>query len=92
MTSYGMVHRVALIQIDVLKERIASIIRLQRISELGTTLAATSNRNKLLVTANVVPSSLILVTLMMQAILYPSHRFLQESNRVISQKTAFYSE
>jgi hypothetical protein len=38
-----------------------------RISELGT-LAVTNNRRQLLVTANVVPSSLILVTLMMEAL------------------------
>jgi hypothetical protein len=54
---------------------IASIIRVTRIGELRTTLAVTSNRralrrnteaNRLLVTAIVVSSSLILVTLMME--------------------------
>jgi hypothetical protein len=39
-----------------------------RIGELGTTLAVTSNRGTLLVTASVVPSSHILVTLMMEAL------------------------
>jgi hypothetical protein len=64
---------------DVSDERISSIIRLRRISELGT-LAVTNNvcalrRNtllgvlRLLVTANAVPSSLILYTLIMEAIL-----------------------
>jgi hypothetical protein len=63
------------VRTDVSEERIASIIRVTRISELETTLVATSNRNTLhtiilrsllllLVTANAVPSSLILVTRM----------------------------
>jgi hypothetical protein len=39
--------RVALVRTDVSEERIASIIRLIRISELGTTIAVTSNRNTL---------------------------------------------
>jgi hypothetical protein len=68
---------VALVRTDVSEEHIASIIRVTRISELGTTLAATSNRNTLrrntnvlllLIIANVVPSSPILVTLMMEEI------------------------
>jgi hypothetical protein len=46
----------------------ASIIRVTRIDELGTTLAVNSNRRRLLVTANVVPSSPILVTLIMEAV------------------------
>jgi hypothetical protein len=61
---------VALVRTYVSVERIASIIRVRRIDELGTTLAVTSNRSsvrRLLVNANV-PSSLIL-TLMMEAIL-----------------------
>jgi hypothetical protein len=68
-----MLRREALVTIDVSEERIVSIIRVTRIGELGTTLAATSNRRflrsvrRLLVTANV-PSSPILVTLMMEAI------------------------
>jgi hypothetical protein len=69
-----MVRRVDLVRTDVSKERIASIIRVTRIGELGTTLAVTNNRNcvflcsvlRLLVTANGVPSSPILVTLMME--------------------------
>jgi branched-subunit amino acid permease len=62
---------------DVSEELSASFIRVTRIAELGTTLAVTSNRHKLrrntserwlLVTASVVPSSLILVTLMKEAL------------------------
>jgi hypothetical protein len=49
----------ALVRTDVSEERSAAIIRVTRISELGTTLAITSN---------VVTSSLILVTLMMEAL------------------------
>jgi hypothetical protein len=48
------------------RERI-SIIRVTRVGELGTTLAVTSNGSTL-VTANAVPSSWILITLMMQTI------------------------
>jgi hypothetical protein len=57
-------------------ETSASIIRVTRFGELGTTLAVTSNRRtkflrsvrRLLVTASVVPSSPILVTLMKEAL------------------------
>jgi hypothetical protein len=67
---------VALVRTDVSEERIATIIRALRIGELGTTLAVTSNRSaakkyyalRLLVTADVVPSSQILDALMMVAI------------------------
>jgi hypothetical protein len=51
MASYGMLRRVALVRTDVSEERTASIIRMTRIGELGTTLAATS----------VVPSSPIVI-------------------------------
>jgi hypothetical protein len=75
-----MLRRVALVRTDVSKERSASFIRMTRIGELGTTLAVTSNRRtlflaillhsgrRLLVTANVVPTSPILATLMMEAL------------------------
>jgi hypothetical protein len=43
MSSYGMLHRVALVRTDVSEELSASIIRVTRINELGTTLALTSN-------------------------------------------------
>jgi hypothetical protein len=59
--------RVALIITDITEERIASFIRATRIYGLETTLSITSNRSKLRA-ANVVPSSPILVTLMMEAI------------------------
>jgi hypothetical protein len=47
MASSGMVRRVAIGRTDVSEERIASIIRITQIRELGTTLAATSNRSTL---------------------------------------------
>jgi hypothetical protein len=72
MPSSGMWRHVALVRTNVSEERIAFIIRMTRIGELGTTLAITRKflRNvlRLLVTDNVVPSSPILVTLMMKAI------------------------
>jgi hypothetical protein len=68
----GMLRHVALVRTEVSEERIASIIRMTRIGELRTTLAVPSNRNTLrrnnilVVIANI-PSSPILVTLMMEA-------------------------
>jgi hypothetical protein len=47
MPSRGMLRRVALARTDVSEEHIASIIRVKGISELGTTLAVTSNRRTL---------------------------------------------
>jgi hypothetical protein len=47
MKSSGMLRRVHLVRIDVSEERIASIIRVTRIGELGTTLALSSKRNNL---------------------------------------------
>jgi hypothetical protein len=44
MASSGMLRRVALVRTHVSEELSASIIRVTRIGELGTTLAVTSNR------------------------------------------------
>jgi hypothetical protein len=80
MVSSGMLHRVALVRTDVSEELSASFIRVTRIDELRTTIAVTSNWRtllhlvflrsmcQLLVTASVVPSSPILVTLMKEAL------------------------
>jgi hypothetical protein len=80
MASSGMLRCVALVRTDFSEERSASIIRVTTIVELGRTLAVTSNRRtllalyffagvrRLLVTANVVPSSPILVTLIKEAL------------------------
>jgi hypothetical protein len=67
----GMLSRVALVRRDVSEECSVSIISVTSIGELGTKLTVTSNRPKLrrlLVTANVVPSVLIFVNFMMQAL------------------------
>jgi hypothetical protein len=61
------VHRVALVRSEVSEERSASIIRVTRTGELGTTLAV-SSVCRLILMANVVPSSPIVVTLMMEAL------------------------
>jgi hypothetical protein len=68
---------VALVRTDVSEECITSIrVFLRRVLQL-------------LVTANVFLSSPILVTLMMEAILFVKRRFLQELHGVTSRKTAF---
>jgi hypothetical protein len=84
-----MLRPVALIRTDVSEELSASIIRVRRIGELGTTLAVTSNRivHRLLVTANVVPSSPIVDTLMMEAL---SSSETSEPHGVTSQKTVMF--
>jgi hypothetical protein len=66
MASSGMLHRVTLVIADVSEEHSPSIIRLTRIGELG--IAFLRNVRRLLVTANVVPSSSILVTVIMDAL------------------------
>jgi hypothetical protein len=74
-----MLRRVALVRTDVSEEHSSSVIRVTRIVELGIVLAVTSNRStlhlvffrsvrRLLVTHNVVPSTTILVALMMEAL------------------------
>jgi hypothetical protein len=69
MPSSGMLRRMPLVRTDVSEEHSASIIRVTKISELGTTLAVTISMRHLTVTANVVPSSSILVTLMTEGLL-----------------------
>jgi hypothetical protein len=66
MASSGMLRRVALVRTDVSEELIASFIRVTRIGEIPLVFLRSVRR--LLVTATVVPSSPILVTLMMEAL------------------------
>jgi hypothetical protein len=93
-----MLCRVAFVRTDVSEEHSTSIIRVRRIGELGT-LAITSNRCtlrryinlhsvcRLPVTANI-PSSLILLTLMMEALGSSETSVLKEPQDVTFQKTA----
>jgi hypothetical protein len=67
MASSGILRRVVLVRTDVSEELSASIIKATRIGQLETMLAVTSAVCRLLVTANV-PTSPILVTLMMEAL------------------------
>jgi hypothetical protein len=66
MLSSGMLRRAALVRTVVSDKLIAFIIKDTEIGELGTTLAVTSNQNTS--QRNLVPSSPIPVTLMMEAI------------------------
>jgi hypothetical protein len=78
MVSSGMLRRVDLVRTDVSEELSTPFIRVRRIGEPGTTLALISHRRthlvflrsvlRLLVTACVVPSSPIFVTLMKGAL------------------------
>jgi hypothetical protein len=104
MASSGMLHHVGLVRIDVSEELSASFIRLTRIGEQGTKLAVNyqpthaakkyqvflHSVRRLLVTANVVHSSPIIVTLMKEALRSSEHRLLQEPHGVTSQKTSFF--
>jgi hypothetical protein len=67
MVSSGMLRRVVLVRTDVSEEPSASFIRVTRIRELGIMVFLCSVR-PLLVTASIVPSSPILVTLMKEAL------------------------
>jgi hypothetical protein len=83
-----------LIRTDVSEERIAYIVRMTRIGELGTTLAVTNNRRtlrsyRLLVTANV-PSTPIVVTLMMEVIHSSETLVLAIATRRNSLEEAFF--
>jgi hypothetical protein len=81
MLSSGVLRRMDLVRTNISEERIASIIRMTSIGEAGTTLGVTSK---------VVPTSLILVTLMMEAIIFYEKSVLQEPHGVASQKTTFF--
>jgi hypothetical protein len=66
-----MLRRVAHVRTDVSEELSASIIKVTRIDELGTTLAVTKNlssQRASVASYGYVPSSPILVTLMMEAL------------------------
>jgi hypothetical protein len=77
-----MLRRVALIRNYFSDELSASIIRVTKIGELATDAGCEDKQIRLVVTANVVPSSPILVILMMERYVLPKRRFIQEPHGV----------
>jgi hypothetical protein len=77
MPSSGMWRRVALVRTDVSEEHIASIIRVTRIRKLIFHRSVL----RLLITANIVPSSSNVITLIMEAIHPPESSFLTRGTR-----------
>jgi hypothetical protein len=76
-----------------------SFLKLTTVHELKNTVfwdvtpcGSCENRSvrRLLVTANIVPSSPILITLMMEALISSETSFLQEPHGVTFQKTPFF--
>jgi hypothetical protein len=90
MASSGMLRGMAHVRTDVLEELSASFIKVTRIGELGTTLAVTSSVRLFLVTASVVPSSAILVTLMNEALSSSETSVLTKATRRNIQKDSFF--
>jgi hypothetical protein len=74
MSFAEMLRRVVLVRTDVSEKDIASITMVTIVGELGTKIA-------LLFTANVVPNSPILVTLMMEAIHSSETLFISRTTR-----------
>jgi hypothetical protein len=77
----GVLRHVALVRTDISEERSASVIMVTEISELGTTLAVTCNRRTLRRKAKIVPSSPILVTLMMEELCSPETSVLTRATQ-----------
>jgi hypothetical protein len=90
MTSSGNLRIVALVRSDVSEQLSTSIFRVTTFDQLGSLAVTIRSLHRLLVTANGVYSSQILVTLMMEAI-GSSQNFwvLQGPHGVTFQKTAF---
>jgi hypothetical protein len=68
MASSEMLRCVTLVRTDVSEELSASFIKVTIIGELGTTLVVSSSVRRLPVTASVVPSSPIIVTVIKEAL------------------------
>jgi hypothetical protein len=93
MVSSALLRRVALVRTDVSEEPGPSFIRVTKISELGTTQAATSNRRTL--RRNTMQLVLFLVHLFLspwwrRLQVPPKRRFLQEPHGITTQKTPFF--
>jgi hypothetical protein len=84
MPSSGTLRRVALVRTDVLEQRFASI------NSVISVIVFLRNVLHLHVTANLVPSSLIFVTMIMEAPRSSERRFSQGPHSVTSQKTAIF--
>jgi hypothetical protein len=82
MSSSGILNRVALVRTDVSEELSASVIKVTRIRELGTTLAV----------INLLTFLVHRFSLPWRWWRYfpPKHRWLQEPHGITSQKTAFF--
>jgi hypothetical protein len=87
----------AFVRPDASEELTASFTRVTRIGEVRIMLAVTSNRSKLirgvrrlLVTANVILTSPILVTLMKKALISSETSVLTRATGLTSQKTPFF--
>jgi hypothetical protein len=106
MPSSGMLRCMAFVRTDVSEERSCSIIRVTIISELEKTVTVSiyqlllrrnthieflRSMSQLLVTGNVVLSSLILFPMMRMPYVPPKRRFLQEPQGVTSQKAALFN-
>jgi hypothetical protein len=74
---------VALVRTDISEKSLASVFRVVRISKMGTTL-------DMIVTAYVIPSSLILFTLVMETICSTETSVLSTATRRYIQKTAVF--
>jgi hypothetical protein len=87
MVSSRLLRRVALVRTDVSEEPGASFIRVTKISELGTTQAATSNKRTLRTS---VASCKFLSPWWRRRQVPPKRRFLQQTHGVTTQKTPFF--